>query len=532
MQSKGNATSTRVISLYADRGKITDRNGDILAISSPVESVWANPPNVKINKDQKLELENILKLTGDEVDQKLLNNKKEFIYLKRQISPDDARRLQALKIPGIFFQKEFKRFYPAADVTANLVGFTNLDNIGQEGIELAQNKFLSGKVGSKKVIKDNAGKIVDDLQEVKLPQDGHDIKLSIDSRIQYLTYRELAKSIETHKAKAGSAIVLDAKTGEILAMANLPSYNPNNLNEGGGPTRNRAVTDVFEPGSTIKPFTVSSALDSGILNPSSLVEVSSGFMKIGSATIHDAHADDSKPFMTVSEVIAKSSNVGAARIGLMQTPKNLWSTLNKVGFGMQTGVGFPGEVSGRLRDYKNWGKVDQATISFGHGINLTLLQLAQSYTVFANDGEMKPVTMFKKEEIPMGTKVFSKQTAKTMVEMMEQVVEEGTGGNAKIMGYRVAGKTGTAEKIGVNGGYEKNKNIGSFIGLAPASNPRIIMAVMIDEPSLGSHYGGSVAAPVFSSVMADVMKILKIPQDLKTQNRVMPQDKANSKETI
>jgi cell division protein FtsI (penicillin-binding protein 3) len=273
-----------------------------------------------------------------------------------------------LKIPGIFFQKEFKRFYPAADITANLVGFTNLDNIGQEGIELSQNKFLSGKLGSKKVIKDRAGKIVDDLQEVKLPQDGHDIKLSIDARIQYLTYRELAKSIEIHKAKAGSAIVLDAKTGEVLAMANLPSYNPNNFREGGGPTRNRAVTDVFEPGSTIKPFTVSSALDAGILNPSSLVEISSGLMKIGSATIHDAHADGSKPFMTVSEVIAKSSNVGAARIGLMQTPKSLWSTLNKVGFGMQTSAGFPGEASGRLRDYKNWGKVDQATISFGHGL--------------------------------------------------------------------------------------------------------------------------------------------------------------------
>lgn len=532
LQSKGNATSTRIISLYADRGKITDRNGDILAISSPVESVWANPPNVKINKDQKTELQNILQLTGDEVDQKLFNNKREFIYLKRQISPDDARKLQALKIPGIFFQKEFKRFYPGADVVANLVGFTNIDNLGQEGVELAQNKYLAGKLGSKKVVKDNSGKIVDDLQEVKLPQDGRDIKLSIDSRIQYLTFRELTKSIELHKAKAGSAIVLDAKTGEVLAMANLPSYNPNNLNEGGGPTRNRAVTDVFEPGSTIKPLTVSSALDSGILNPSSLVEVSSGFMKIGSATIHDAHVDESKPFMTVSEVIVKSSNVGAARIGLMQPPKNLWSTLNKVGFGVQTSVGFPGEVSGRLRDYKSWGAIDQATISYGHGINLTLMQLAQSYTVFANDGEMKRVTLLKNDDIPIGTKVFSKQTAKIMVEMMEQVVEDGTGTNAKIIGYRVAGKTGTAEKIGTNGAYEKDKNIGSFIGLAPASNPRIIMAVMIDEPSLGSHYGGNVAAPVFSSVMADVMKILKIPQDIKTRNKSLPQDKVNSKETI
>ncbi|MFM8233460.1 MAG: peptidoglycan D,D-transpeptidase FtsI family protein, partial [Candidatus Methylopumilus sp.] len=344
--------------------------------------------------------------------------------------------------------------------------------------------------------------------------------------------RELAKSIEEHKALAGSAVVIDAKTGEILALANLPTYNPNNLNAGNGPTRNRAVTDVFEPGSTMKPFVVSAALDSGLVRSTQNIDTSAGFMKIGSFTIHDAHAEPGRLSMTVSEVIAKSSNVGAARIGLMQDPKNLWGTLNKVGFGMRTNVGFPGEVGGVLRNYKNWGLVGQATVSYGYGgINLTLLQLAQSYTVFANDGELKPITLYKRNEPVMGTKVFKKETVKTMVEMMEGVIEDGTGGNAKVKGYRVAGKTGTAEKL-MNGKYEKNKNIGSFVGLIPATNPRIIMAIMIDEPTVGSHFGGAVAAPVFSNVMTGVMKILNIPRDDKLPNAVPQLEKVEPKETI
>ncbi|MSQ80703.1 MAG: penicillin-binding protein 2 [Candidatus Methylopumilus sp.] len=534
LQEKATATSNRVISLLADRGKITDRYGNILARSTPVFSVNANPKitKVKMNKDQRVQLESILKLSSTEIDKKIFNSQKDNVYLKRRVPPSDADQLKALKIPGITFENDFQRFYPAAEVAANLVGCTNMENVGQEGIELAQNKSLSGVAGRRKVLKDKLGRTVDDIDDIKLPQEGNDITLSIDRRIQYLTYRELAKSIEEHKAQAGSAVVINAKTGEILALANLPTYNPNNLNAGYGPTRNRAVTDVFEPGSTMKPFVVSAALDSGIIRPNQVIDTSAGFMKIGAFVIHDLHAEPGKLSMTVSEVIAKSSNVGAARIGLMQDPKSLWGTLNKVGFGMRTNVGFPGEVGGVLRNYKNWGMIGQATVSYGYGgINLTLLQLAQSYTVFANDGELKPITLYKRNEPVIGTKVFKKETVRTMVEMMEGVIEEGTGGNAKVKGYRVAGKTGTAEKSN-NGKYEKNKNIGSFVGLIPATNPRIIMAVMIDEPSVGSHFGNAVAAPVFSNVMTDVMKILNVPQDDKLQNKILQQEKAEPKETI
>ena len=534
LQEKATATSNRVISLSADRGKITDRHGNILALSTPVFSVNANPKitKVKMSKEQRAQLESILKISSAEVDDKIFNSPKDNVYLKRHVPPSDAEQLKVLKIPGISFENDFQRFYPGGEVSANLVGFTNMENVGAEGIEKAQNSSLSGVAGRRKVLKDKLGRFVDDIDDIKLPQEGNDIRLSIDQRIQYLTYRELAKSIEDHKAQAGSAVVIDAKTGEILALANLPSYNPNNLNAGNGPTRNRAVTDVFEPGSTMKPFVVSAALDSGIVRPNQPIDISAGFMKIGSFTIHDAHAEPGRFSMTVSEVIAKSSNVGAARIGLMQDPKNLWGTLNKVGFGTRTNAGIPAEVSGALRNYKNWGVVGQATVSYGYGgINMTLLQLAQSYTVFANDGELKPITLYKRNEPVMGTKVFKKETVKTMVEMMEGVIEDGTGGNAKVKGYRVAGKTGTAEKI-INGKYEKNKNIGSFVGLIPATNPRIIMAVMIDEPSVGSHFGGVVAAPVFSNVMAGAMKILNIPQDDKPQNKIPQQEKVEPKETI
>jgi cell division protein FtsI (penicillin-binding protein 3) len=451
------------------------------------------------------------------------------VYLKRRISPELAAEVMKLGVPGVYLQREYKRYYPAGEVTAHLVGFTGIDDQGQEGFELTMNKTLSGKSGSRKVIKDRAGHIIEDLEAVKVPQDGHDVVLSIDRRIQYLAYRELAKSVEKFKAKAGAAIVLDAKTGEVLAMANVPTYNPNNPVNIQGKSRNRAITDVFEPGSTMKTVTAAAALESGKYQPDTKIQTAPGYMTIASATIHDAHPHG---VLTVAEVIQKSSNVGAAKMALSLDREYLWGVFNLIGFGTKTRIGFPGEASGKLRAYKTWRPIEQATMSYGHGISVTLLQLARSYTVFANDGELKPVSLLKLKEAPVGTQVFSASTANYVKDMLEMVVlPGGTALRAQVAGYRVAGKTGTTHKLG-DRGYEKSKYVGSFVGMAPASNPRLIMAVMIDDPSSGEYYGGTVAAPVFSAVMADALRMLAIPQDAPNDNVVIPSDVEELQESI
>ena len=529
LQQKGDARYSRKLDLQAHRGKITDRNGELLAISSPVESVWASPPDVEISQSQKEKLAKLLGLKNKEVDKKLANLQREFVYLKRRVSPDLAAKVMSLEVSGIFLQREYKRFYPAGDVTAHVVGFTDINDKGQEGFELAQNTILSGKAGSRKVIKDRQGHIVEDLEDVKVPQDGRDLVLSIDRRIQYLAFRELAKAVELHKAKAGAAVVLDAKTGEVLAMVNLPTYNPNNPINIKGKTRNRVITDVFEPGSTLKPMTASAAMEFGDYKPDTKIQTSPGYMTIGTATIHDAHPHG---VLTVSEVIQKSSNVGSAKMALSLKREALWSTFNQLGFGSRTNIGFPGEATGRLRPYKNWRPIEQATMSYGHGISLTLLQLARAYTVFANEGELKPVSLLKLNDSPVGHQVFSAQVANDMKAMLELVVlPGGTALRAQVAGYRVAGKTGTAHKLGP-AGYEKDKYVGSFVGMAPASNPRLIMAVMIDEPTRGEYYGGTVAAPVFSSVMADALRLLAVPQDAPNNNVVIPADVEDVKEVV
>jgi cell division protein FtsI (penicillin-binding protein 3) len=408
------------------------------------------------------------------------------------------------------------------------VGFTGLGDDGLhekglEGLELAENKSLSGKEGSRRVLKDRSGHIIEDLVAVNVPQDGRDIVLSIDRRIQYLAYRELLKAVEKHHAKSASAVVLDAKTGEVIAMANVPSYNPNNPVNIKGKTRNLAVVDIFEPGSTMKPVTVAAGLESGQYTPETKIQTAPGYMNVGSARIHDSHAHG---MLSVAEVIQKSSNVGSSKIALSLDRAYLWHTFNQIGFGSKTQIGFPGEASGRVRDYKNWRPVEVATMSFGHGISLTLLQLARAYTVFANDGELKPVSLKKLKGPAVGVQVFSAQTANQMKAMLEMVVQPGgTALRAHILGYRVAGKTGTTHKLGPNG-YEKDKYVGSFIGMAPASNPRLIMAVMIDEPNIANdqYYGGVVAAPVFSAVMTDALRQLAIPQDAPNNNVVITSD--------
>jgi cell division protein FtsI (penicillin-binding protein 3) len=529
LQKKGDARYSRTLILPAYRGKIVDRNSELLAISSPVESIWASPPDVQIDAKKKQTLVKLLGLKAKEFDKKIANTQREFVYIKRRVSPDLAAQVMSLEIPGIFMQREYKRFYPAGDVAAHVVGFTGIDDNGQEGFELAKNTHLSGKSGSRRVIKDRRGHIVEDLEAVKVPQDGHDLVLSIDRRIQYLAFRELSKAVELHQAKAGAAVVLDAKTGEVLAMVNLPTYNPNNPINIKGKTRNRVITDTFEPGSTLKPVTAAAAMEFGDYTPDTKIQTSPGYMAIGPAVIHDAHPHG---ILTVSEVIQKSSNVGSAKMALSLRKEALWNTFHQLGFGTPTHVGFPGEASGRLRDYKTWRPIEQATMSYGHGISLTLLQLARAYTVYANEGELKPVSLLKLNEAPVGQQVFSAKVANDIRAMLELVVQPGgTALRAQVAGYRVAGKTGTAHKLGP-AGYEKDKYVGSFVGMAPASNPRLIMAVMIDEPTSGDYYGGTVAAPVFSAVMSDALRMLAVPQDAPNNNVVIPADVVDVKEVV
>ncbi|MEN6586387.1 MAG: penicillin-binding protein 2 [Sulfuricella sp.] len=529
LRQNGDARYSRVIELSAHRGMITDRQGEPLAISTPVESVWASPQDVELTAEKSRSLAKLLDLKPAEIEHHLHGSQKEFVYLKRGLPPEQAAKVMDLGIPGIFLQRGYRRYYPAGDVMAHVLGFTDVDDNGQEGMELTYQSWLAGKTGSRRVIKDRVGHIIEDVASVKTPQEGRNLALSIDRSIQYLAFRELKSAVETHHAKAGAIVVLDARSGEILAMANLPTYNPNNrvkLNRNS--TRNRSITDSFEPGSTMKPFTISAALESGKFKPGSMIETAPGYFSIGPATVHDAHPEG---LLSVAQVIQKSSNVGAAKIALTMQPEYMWDTFNHMGFGQVPHSGFPGEASGRLRPYKTWRPIEQATMAYGHGISVSLLQLARAYTVFADNGELKPLSMLKLDEAPAGERVFSPQTAQAVRSMLEMVVEPGgTAPRARIVGYRVAGKTGTAHKE-ENGGYAKDKYVASFVGLAPASDPRLIVAVMIDEPE-GQYYGGLVAAPVFSNVMGGALRMLSVPPDAPTTNTLLPDDEPVVKEGV
>jgi len=523
LQKKGDARYSRAMTLPAHRGMITDRHGEPLAISTPVESIWASPADVQAGPEQLKKLAALLEVKPADITKKIANHQREFVYLKRRLPPELADQVMRLGIPGIFMQREYRRYYPAGEITAHLVGFTGIDENGQEGFELAYQKWLSGKPGSRRVIKDRQGHIVEDLEAVKVPQDGKDLKLSIDRKIQYLAFRELSNAVQEHKAKAGTAVVLDAKTGEVLAMVNLPTYNPNNPKNLAGRSRNRAIVDIFEPGSTLKPFTAAAVLENGNFKADTLIETTPGWFKVGGAIVRDVHPQGE---ITVAQAIQKSSNVGSAKMALTLQPQYLWGIFNHMGFGSPVNVGFPGEASGKLRNYKSWRPIEQATMSYGHGISLTLLQLARAYTVFANDGELLPISLLKLNEAPVGHQVFSTETARSVRDMLELVTQSGgTAPRAQIPGYRVAGKTGTAHKLGP-GGYQADKYVSSFVGMAPASDPRLIMAVMIDEPSNGKHFGGTVAAPVFSAVMSGTLRMLAIPQDAPNDNIVIPPEDA------
>ncbi|HAN57116.1 MAG TPA: cell division protein, partial [Betaproteobacteria bacterium] len=475
LQRKGNAVVSRVLELPAHRGMITDRRGEPLAISTPMESLWANPASVNASPDQLKHLSKLLDMPLADIQKRLGEDGKEFVYIKRQLPPEQAAAATQLGIPGLYLRREYRRYYPSADVTSHLLGFTNVDDKGQEGMELTYQNWLAGVPGSRRVIKDRKGNIVEDVESIQSPKPGRDLALSIDMKIQYLAYRELQNVVATFKAKAAAIVVLDARTGEILALANLPSYNPNNR-QGVKPwmMRNHAVTDEYEPGSTMKPFTVAAALDAGTIKPDTMIDTGDGSFVVGNKRIHDTHANG---IISISQIIEKSSNVGAAKIALALKPEYFWDELHKAGFGTTPQVGFPGAASGKLRPYQSWRPIEQATMAFGNGIAVSLLQMARAYTVFANNGEMRPVTMLKQDVASdAGTQVFTPAAAHEVLAMMETVVSPlGTAPRAQVAGYRVAGKTGTAHKP-VDGRYSSDKYIASFIGLAPVSNPRLIVA--------------------------------------------------------
>lgn len=519
LQQQGEARYNRTLTLPAHRGIITDRHGEPLAISTPVESIWANPPEVNISDAQLTQLASLLKLKPSALKRKLALSQREFVYLKRRLPPDEAARVMRLGIRGIFSQREYRRYYPAAEVAAHLIGFTNIDDQGQEGLELVYQDHLAGKPGSRRVLKDRQGRIVEDVAAAKIPQDGRNLVLSIDRNIQYLAYRELSAAVAEHKAKAGAIVVLDARTGEVLALANQPSFNPNNPVKLADRARNRAIVDIFEPGSTLKPFTAAAALEAGWFQPETRIDTAPGYFTIGRKIIRDVHPHE---MLSVAQVIQKSSNVGSAKIALSLKPQQLWNLFARAGFGRRANVGFPGEAVGQLRPHKTWKPIEQATLSYGHGISLSLLQLARAYTIFAGDGDIKPVSLLKLESPPVGQPVISARTARAVRSMLEMATQVGgTAPQAQVAGYRVAGKTGTAHKLGPTG-YLPDSYISSFVGLGPVSNPCLIIAVMIDEPRAGKYYGGTVAAPVFSAVMAGALRLLAVPYDAPLDNIMMP----------
>lgn len=518
LQKQGESRYARTLELPATRGKITDRNGQVLASSLPVRAVWAIPDDVAEAPREKLrELAKLLGMSERDLS-KRLDSDRSFVYLKRQVENDVVDKVLALGINGIHTRREYKRYYPEGEVMAHIVGFTNVEDVGQDGMELAANKLLAGTSGSRRVIKDRLGRTVEDIGAIREPYDGKDLVLSIDSKIQYIAFSHLKEVVEKHKAKAGGIVVLDVKTGEVLALANMPTYNPNNrANLTGAQLRNRVLTDTFEPGSTIKPFPVALALEKKLVTPSTVIQTAPGRMTIGRATIGDAHPRD---MVTVSEVIEKSSNIGTAKIALQMEPKDMWELYTSIGFGQQPQIDFPGTVAGRVRPYKSWRPIEQATMSYGHGMSVSLLQLAQSYMVFARDGDMVPVTVRRTGETPIGQQVISPHIAREVRKMLELAAgPTGTAPRAQVAGYRVAGKTGTANKV-VNGKYA-NKYVSSFVGFAPVSNPRIIVAVMVDEPS-GIYYGGLVAAPVFAGVVGNALRSMNIAPDSPVKDIIIP----------
>jgi cell division protein FtsI (penicillin-binding protein 3) len=520
-QRQGEVRFARTLELPANRGRILDRNGLILASSVPASSIWAIPEDVEASKPQLAELALLLEMPLAELTKKLGDEDKTFVWLKRQVDEPVAKKIHAIGIKGIYQRKEYKRQYPEGETVAHVVGFTNVEDRGQEGIELAFNKDLAGKAGSRRVIKDRLGRVVEDVGEQMPPVEGKDIQLSIDSKVQFFAYQKLRDAVIARKAKAGSVVVLDSTTGEVLALANYPSYVPDRRkNLTGEQLRNRALTDTFEPGSTMKPITVAMALEAGRIKPQSIIETGPGRYSIGGFTISDTHNYGT---LTVEGVIQKSSNVGALKIAQKMSAQEMWDTYMALGYGQKPQIQFPGAVTGRVRPWKTWRPVEQATMSYGYGLSASLFQMAHSYTAFAHDGQIIPVTMLKSSEPAVGVKVFSAENAHAVRRMLQMAAAPGgTGPLAQTVGYSVGGKSGTAHKQ-VGKGYATNKYRAWFTGMAPIEAPRIIVAVMIDEPSDGNYFGGVAAAPVFSEVVQQTLRMMGVQPDMSVKPQITTQ---------
>ncbi len=516
---QGEIRYARTLELAASRGRIFDRNGQLLASSVPAPSLWVIPKDFEADKKQRQQLAKLLGLTPKELNNRLDDNTN-FVWLRRQVDEPVATAAMGLGIKGLFQVREFKRQYPQGEAAAHVVGFTNVEERGQEGVELAFQNELQGRKGTRRVVKDRLGRVVEDIGDSVAPVDGKDIQLSIDSRVQFFAYQRVRDAVSQHKAKAGSVVVLDAQSGEILALANYPSFTPSDRrNLSGGQLRNRALTDTFEPGSTMKPFIAALAMESGRVTPRSVISTAPGRLNITGSTISDAHPHGD---LTVAEVIQKSSNVGTVKMAMQMPPREMWEMFTQIGLGQRPQINFPGAVTGRLRPYKTWRPIEQATMSYGYGLSASLFQLARAYTVFAHDGELMSASILKNQNLPeggraSGVRVISPQTAKALREMLQMAAGQGgTAPKAQVIGYSVGGKTGTAHKQ-EGKGYADKKYRSWFVGLAPVVNPRIVVAVMVDEPTNGKYFGGDVAAPVFSEVVSQTLRSMGVSPDLEVK---------------
>ncbi|MDB5752908.1 MAG: ftsI [Ramlibacter sp.] len=520
-RKQGEVRFARTLELPANRGRIFDRNGLLLATSVPVPSIWAIPEDVERDKVKLAKLARLLDMPTTELLKKLEDEDRNFVWLKRQVEEPVARQIAALDLKGIYQRKEYRRQYPEGEAAAHVVGFTNVEDNGQEGIELAFNKDLGGRAGSRRVIKDRMGRIVEDMVEQVPPVDGRDLQLSIDSKVQFFAYQKLRDAVIAHKAKAGSVVVLDSLTGEVLALANYPSYDPGRRqNLSGEQLRNRALTDTFEPGSTMKPITAAAALELGRVRANTVIDTSPGRYSMAGFTINDTH---NYGVLDVNGVIQKSSNVGALKIAQKMSPQEMWEMFTALGYGQKPQIAFPGASPGRLRHWKTWKPIEQATMSYGYGLSASLFQMARSYTAFAHDGSIIPATMLKSSEPAVGVRVFSPEHAKQVRHMLWLAAGPGgTGQKAQTLGYSVGGKSGTARKQ-VGKGYASGKYRAWFTGMAPIDNPRIVVAVMVDEPSAGTYYGGTVAGPVFSEVVQQTLRLMSVLPDMSVKPQIVVQ---------